>query len=241
MALTFPLAGFDLETTAADPEMARIVQLGLGRSTGPGDWAVQATLVDPGIPIPEEATKIHHITDAMVAGGRDETWAARRAMTALYGLWSKGGVVVGTNICYDFTVLDRACRRAGGPGFQVTGPVLDTYVLDKAVDRYRRGSRKLDATYRHYTGQEMDGAHDAAADLYAAVKVAQLIVEPTPEIEKRVPGVRMLRSMDMRQLYVFQQQAYVEQQTSLYEYFQRSRIEYTPEPMDWPIRPWREE
>jgi DNA polymerase-3 subunit epsilon len=241
MALTFPLAGFDLESSGTDTETDRIVQVGLGAAEAPGDWSAFTKLVNPGIPIPEAATEVHHITDEMVADGIEEGLAARDTVHALYHYWHRGGIVVVANAVFDFTMLDRACRRGGFPGVEIRGPVLDTYILDKAIDRYRKGSRKLDATFRHYTGRELEGAHDAAADLYAAVTVARLIVEPTEDILRRVPGVRMVRSMDMRDLWRFQQRAYIEQKTSLYAYFDRNRIEYTPEPMDWPIRPWREE
>ena len=225
--LTFPLAGFDLESTSTDAETARIVQICCGVPGG----SVAAGYVNPGIPIPVEASEVHHITDAMVETARPEGEAAELVADLLYHYWRNGTPIVGTNICYDFTLLDRALRRAGKEGFRICGPVIDTYVLDKAVDRYRKGSRKLIDTARHYGVPLGEDAHDARVDTWAAVQIAVVICSQSP----------MVRSMDLRELYTFQQRAYYEQKVSLYNYFQRNGIEFTPEPLDWPIRPWRGE
>ncbi|MGW2964928.1 3'-5' exonuclease [Streptomyces sp. NPDC001220] len=54
----------DTETTGIHAE-ARIVEIGVQRESGD---VVMSTLVDPGEPIPPEATAVHGITNAMVSG-----------------------------------------------------------------------------------------------------------------------------------------------------------------------------
>jgi DNA polymerase III epsilon subunit-like protein len=73
------MAAFDLETTAANPEEARIVAaavvlVGAGAETDSTTW-----LADPGIEIPEEAAEVHGITTerAQAEGDRPPTWCAR--------------------------------------------------------------------------------------------------------------------------------------------------------------------
>ena len=61
------------------------------------------------------------------------------------------------------------------------GPVIDPLVIDKAVDRYRRGKRTLTATAEHY-GVALPNAHDAGADAVAAGRVAQAIARAFPEL-----------------------------------------------------------
>ncbi len=68
-----PLIGLDLETTGIVAKTARIVELGMEIfRPSPDGVTVQEyrTLVNPCEPIPEEATAVHHITDAMVQGCR---------------------------------------------------------------------------------------------------------------------------------------------------------------------------
>jgi DNA polymerase-3 subunit epsilon len=58
---------------------------------------------------------------------------------------------------------------------------VDPLVIDKAVDRYRRGKRTLTAACEHY-GVELTTAHDAGADAVAAGRVAQAIARAFPEV-----------------------------------------------------------
>lgn len=62
----------DVETTGMDPEVDRVVELAVVTLEGEGrNWRVAgawSSLVDPGRPIPPEASAIHHLTDADVAG-----------------------------------------------------------------------------------------------------------------------------------------------------------------------------
>lgn len=59
---------FDLETTGVVAGVDRIVELGAVRFVGGVPEAVFATLVDPQIPIPPDATRVNKITNDMVAG-----------------------------------------------------------------------------------------------------------------------------------------------------------------------------
>lgn len=169
-----PLVGFDLETTGVDPETARIVTAcvlvhdpdhptDIVRSW---DW-----LVNPGVPIPDEAAAVHGVTtERAVADGEDAASAVRSIITALYGFSLP---MVAFNAAYDFTVLDREARRHGIEPL-VPHPVLDPFVIDKQVDRYRRGKRTLGVTCQHY-GVTLDAAHTADADALAAVQLARAI------------------------------------------------------------------
>ena len=65
-----PAIAFDLETTGLDVANDRIVQIGAVAMRGPAilDEPRIDTLVDPGVPIPAAAARIHRITDSDVAG-----------------------------------------------------------------------------------------------------------------------------------------------------------------------------
>ena len=60
-------AVIDFETTGLDPAVDRVLEMGVvtfddGVLTGSHNW-----LIHPGMPVPEEATKVHGITDEMLA------------------------------------------------------------------------------------------------------------------------------------------------------------------------------
>ncbi|MET9951973.1 3'-5' exonuclease [Streptomyces sp. NPDC006339] len=177
------LAGFDLETTGTDPLEARIVTASIvgvhgGRVVRQHDW-----LADPGIRIPAQASAIHGISSERAAAeGRPVREVADEIAATLAAYWEGGVPVVAYNASFDLTLLSAELSRHGLPslserlGGVPIGPVVDPYTIDRAVDRYRRGKRTLEAVCAEY-GVVLDRAHQAAADALAAVRVAVAIAE----------------------------------------------------------------
>jgi DNA polymerase-3 subunit epsilon len=174
---------FDLETTAADPEEARIVTACVGSVGGGLLTEVRQWIVDPGVDIPEGATSVHGITTAYAQEhGDTPAHAVPEIATALRDAWASGHPVAAFNGTYDLTVLDREIRRHElGDGFPVTGPVVDPFVIDREVDKFRRGKRTLTALCEHYRVR-LDGAHDATADAVATARVAWALANRFPQI-----------------------------------------------------------
>lgn len=181
------LVGYDLETDGPDPTDARIVTataigLGGGQDPDPHRWLLQTER-----PIPEGASKIHGIsTDYANQNGAERELAIEEIATHLQTIFVTGTPVVAFNASFDFTILDRECRRVGVPTLtdrlgRVPSPVIDPHVIDKAADKFRRGSRTLGATCEHY-GIELGNAHDATADALGAVRLAQAIAAKYPEV-----------------------------------------------------------
>ena len=124
-ALTY--AVFDTETTGLLPHKDEIVQLGAVRVVNgrivPGE--AMNELVDPGCPIPPASTKVHKVTDAMVAGKPDIGTVARR----FHG-FASGAVIVAHNAPFDMAFLRRHAKRAG---VAWDHPILDTVLLSAVV------------------------------------------------------------------------------------------------------------
>ncbi|MER6913261.1 3'-5' exonuclease [Streptomyces sp. NPDC000594] len=183
-----PLIGFDLETTGTDPREARIVTAAVIEVRAGEPDRARTWLADPGVPIPEEASAIHGITTRRAgAEGRPAPEVADEIAAELCGHWARGVPVVAYNAAFDLSLLSAELRRYGLPslsdrlGGRPTGPVIDPYTIDRAVDRYRRGKRTLEAVCAEY-GVRLDAAHEATADALAAVRVARAVAERHPAV-----------------------------------------------------------
>ncbi|MDO5082624.1 MAG: exonuclease domain-containing protein [Arachnia propionica] len=160
--------GFDTETSGRDPRTAEIVTAAVGEQ----EW-----LLRPTAPIPEEATAIHGITtEEATARGIDHLEGLVAIRDAIVGVWRDGGVLCVFNAPYDCTLLDRELRRHGLAGFEVEGVVIDPFVIDKQVDRYRRGRRQLvDVARHHGVVLSAEEAHGALADARAASQLGRIL------------------------------------------------------------------
>ena len=177
------LIGFDLETTGTDPGEARIVTAAVvevrgGEPVGRREW-----LAAPGVTIPDDAVAVHGITtERAAAEGRPAREVADEIADVLVAHWRAGAPVVAYNAAFDLSLLAAELRRHGLPslgerlGGAETGPVVDPDTIDRAVDRYRKGKRTLEAVCGEY-GVVHERAHDAGADALAAVQVAYAVAE----------------------------------------------------------------
>jgi DNA polymerase III epsilon subunit-like protein len=230
------LAGFDLETTGVDVETDRIVtacvvQVGGGHPTQTANW-----LANPGIDIPEGAAKIHGITTEQArTEGRPAAEVVEQVTAALAQVARDGIPIVTMNGSFDLTLLDREARRHGVQAlFETCEPsVIDVRVLDKVVDKYRRGSRKLIdlcATYK----VALDGAHSADADAIAACRVAWRIATAHPRI-----GGTPLQELHQQQI------TWAREQGESFADYLRQRPDRAHEAdgvrTDWPLIPHQQE
>lgn len=268
--LDAPFAVFDLETTGVNVETDRIVTgcVGLLWPGPPGEpWRQQIeshlAAVDN---IPAEATTVHGITTAFAqANGKPPTEVIFNITHRLTTHLRAGAPLIGTNISYDLTILDRECRRHSVPRIDDLGggcliePVIDVYVLDKWLDPYRSGGRKLTDLIDWY-GVRHEGAHDSTADALAAGRVAYRMAQAArsdhvaltqffrghgrKRPEEIADRFAMLDQMNPATLHANQVRWRAEQQASLREYLNRMRRAGDPPPdcdPHWPVRPFNTE
>ncbi|GGO82493.1 exonuclease domain-containing protein [Wenjunlia tyrosinilytica] len=228
-----PLASFDTETTGVDVERDRIVSAALVVQEAPGvDARTTRWLVDPGVAVPEAATAIHGLTDAfLIEYGRQPGPVAEELALALAEQAADGVPLVVMNAPFDLTLLDRELRRHLGrelSGFLDHRPltVLDPRVLDKHLDRYRRGRRTLTDLCLHY-GVTITDAHDAAADAAASLELVRAI--------GRGYAARIGR-LSPAQLHARQAMWHAAQARGLQEWFARNGSLERCDPA-WPVRP----
>ncbi|MFI7009666.1 3'-5' exonuclease [Streptomyces sp. NPDC050145] len=228
-----PLAAFDTETTGVDVETDRIVSAALVVQDAPGTRPrVTRWLVNPGVPVPPGATEVHGLTDDHLR--RNGRWPApvmEEVGRELAEQAAAGRPLVVMNAPFDLTLLDRELRRHRASSlarYLDASPllVLDPRVLDKHLDRYRKGRRTLTDLCAHYE-VELADAHDAGADALAALDVVRAVGRRfATRLERLSPA----------ELHTLQAVWHAAQARGLQAWFARSG---TPEAVDpaWPLRP----
>jgi DNA polymerase-3 subunit epsilon len=214
---SLPLLAIDCESTGVDPFTARIVELAAAEVHPDGTVANPwRTVVNPGIDIPTEAAEIHGITTERArAEGIDPTDALAQLgdliwqhVTAHQG----HAALVMFNGRYDWPLILTEAERHGAtiPCF---ASILDPYLIDRRVDQYRRGKRKLTLVAEHYKVELGDAAHGALADATAAGQVMWQIVARHPD---------ELVDRSLASLWLWQVKGHEEDRTSFQDWMRRN-------------------
>jgi DNA polymerase-3 subunit epsilon len=180
------LCGFDLETTGVNVESDRIVTACVVQCGGKHPTKSTTWLANPGVEIPEAATKFHGITTEQArTEGQPAGQVVQQVVADLAQAVDAGIPIVAMNAAFDLTMLDREARRHRVfPLIDLVGDelrVIDPKVLDKKIDQYRKGKKTLTDLCRTYQ-VVLDGAHSAEADAVAACRVAWRIAQIEPVI-----------------------------------------------------------
>ena len=237
-----PIGVFDLETTGTDVETDHIVTAFFGVLNGDGSlrfgWDL---MVKPeGWTIPTEASDIHGVTtEHALEHGTHTTEEVLTKLGSLIRLYcyEQRLPLVGHNLSYDLTLFDREALRTfpNRPSRSVARllenvNILDTLVLDKGVDPYRKGKRTLTVTAEHY-GVELtaEEAHGARADAIASGRILQALI-PLPE----VGGQSLIRLQELQREWKREQAA------SLQKYLRTKADPPIPDAIvdpNWPFIP----
>jgi DNA polymerase III epsilon subunit-like protein len=192
------ILAFDTETTGkaffklpvSHPDQPRIIQL--GAILYDLDWNVRAevNLIAKGIPIPEEAAKVHGITTeiAQKCGVPPST-----LLSAFVELSEHATVVVAHNFQFDrFMLAIEAARQMDVIGkFDHLVDISFCTMLAmtdicKIPGPYGNKWPRLQEAHQYALGKPFEGAHDAMADVRACAAIYRWLKtrEQTDEIEK---------------------------------------------------------
>lgn len=181
------IAVIDVETTGLSPENDRIVELAIalfdrGELTRSFAW-----LIDPGIPIPEEASKVHGITDAAIRAANapafDQVVDVIEETLGDY-------LPCAYNAPFDRAFVHASMRRAGfiaAPGcvaLHESHGWIDPLVWVREFQKYEKGKRLADACAR--MGIRLDNAHRAGADAEAAGRVLMAYASRMPSTYEEI-------------------------------------------------------
>lgn len=165
MKLDRPLVVLDLEATGPNAATDRIVQVGLVELRPDGSTAEREWLVNPGRPIPAEATAIHGITDAMVADKPPFSGIAEELRQALKGKDLAGFGMFGFDLPLLFDEF-----AAAGIEWDLTG----VRVVDAGMIFKLKHPRTLKDAFMEYSSHVLLGNwHNALVDARATLYVLQ--------------------------------------------------------------------
>ena len=200
-----PMVGFDTETTGVDVDHDRIVTAAIVRR-GPAGMQVSRWLIDPGVEIPAGATAVHGITTAHArAHGSAPRESLDEIAETLAAAVVRAEPLVAFNASFDLSLLDAELARHGLATVpeRVGHPlraVLDPLVLDRHLDRYRSGKRRLADVCAHY-GVTAHGLHAADADVVATLDVLAAMTQVYPLLSDTDPAELHRRQVDAHRLW----------------------------------------
>lgn len=171
---------FDLETTGISASADRIVEVTAVRLHPDGTREVWTRRVNPGISIPESATKVHGITNKDVAGLPRFASCAGELLEFI-GDADLGGFGVSR---LDIPLIEAEFRRAGLEFSRRGRRILDAQILFHMLE-----PRDLSAAHRKYCGCEMEAAHTSEADVEASIAVLEGILAAHPDLPRDVQGL----------------------------------------------------
>lgn len=187
-----PLIFFDLETTGTNVLKDRIVEISYIKVTPDGDEFPKRFLVNPGMPIPAEATAVHHISDEEV---RDKPTFAQ-LVDEIAGDFEGSDLAGYNSNRFDVPLLIEEFARANRPF-----SLLDRNIIDVQNIFYKKEPRTLVAAYRFYCNGDFDNPHSAENDTRATYEVFKAQIERYDDLENDMEFLakytRMGNSIDL--------------------------------------------
>jgi len=179
LELERPLVVFDLETTGADVNNDKIVELAAVKLSPGGGRDQLVQRFNPGRRIPPDVVAIHGITNADV-----KDCPLFREEAARVHRFFKGADLGGFNADrFDIPLLQNELLRAG------LSLDLTVCIVDACRIYHQREPRDLAAAVRFYTGGEHVHHHAALADVEATLDVLRGQLEQYADLPRSVQGI----------------------------------------------------
>ena len=159
-----PIVFLDIESTGINIATDRIVEIALLKIPPAGQSETRVYRLNPGIPIPAEASAIHGISDDDVRDCPSFREKAGEFMAYLEGC-DLGGF---NSNWFDVPLLVEEFLRID-QNLDMTGRrLIDVYKIFTLMEK-----RDLSTAYQYYCNKELDNAHSALADVEATWEVLQ--------------------------------------------------------------------
>jgi DNA polymerase-3 subunit epsilon len=172
-----PLAFFDLETTGIDVSKDRIVEISILKVNPNQSHDSKTLRFNPEMHIPEEASKIHGITDEDVKDAPIFKHEAKNIAKFIEGCDLAGY----NSNKFDIPLLAEEFLRA-----EVDFSIKNRNFVDVQVIFHKKEQRTLSAAYKFYCDKELEDAHSAAADIFATYEVLLAQLDRYPDLGNEI-------------------------------------------------------
>ena len=175
--LVRPICFFDLETTGINISKDRIVEISVLKIFPNGNKESKTWLVNPKIPIPDEVSNIHGITDDMVVNepSFDSIGVHVKDMIDKCDL---GGF---NSNKFDIPLLAEEFLRN-----EIDFNLENVKCIDVQNIFHKMEKRTLGAAYKFYCQKDLIDAHSSKADTLATFEVLEAQIEKYSELENDV-------------------------------------------------------
>ncbi|MDA0578480.1 MAG: exonuclease domain-containing protein [Verrucomicrobia bacterium] len=168
-----PLAMFDIEATGTNPQTDRIIDLAIILAQPDGKQKTHEFRLNPGIPIPAEATAVHGIYDKDVSDCPHFKDKAREIEAAF-----ANADLAGFNLLrFDIPMLIEEFMRVG-----IEFDITERRVVDVQRIFHKKEPRDLTAALSFYCQEMHLGAHGALPDADATLRVLEAQLERYPDL-----------------------------------------------------------
>ena len=172
-----PVVFFDLETTGVNIATDRIVEISYLKVYPNGNEMSRTMRINPGMPIPKEASDVHGIYDEDVKDCPTFKQVAKEIAADF-----EGADIAGFNSNrFDVPLLAEEFLRA-----DVDLDMTRRKFIDVQVIFHKMEQRTLVAAMKFYCGKELEGAHSADADTRATYEVLKAQLDRYPDLQNDV-------------------------------------------------------
>ncbi len=172
-----PIVFFDLETTGINIVSDRIVEISYLKVMPNGRETTKTILINPTIPIPEEASLVHGIRDEDVKNCPTFKEVAKEIVNDIEGCDLAGY----NSNRFDIPLLAEELLRA-----DIDIDLKKRKFVDVQVIFHKMEQRTLSAAYQFYCDKNLENAHSAEADTKATYEVLQSQLDRYPELENDI-------------------------------------------------------
>ena len=177
LQLNKPIVFFDLETTGIKVAVDRIVEISILKIFPNGNKESKTWLVNPTIPIPEETTLIHGITNEKVVN--EPTFS--ELSKEIHQLIENCDLAGFNSNKFDIPLLAEEFLRAG-----IEFNMKNRKAVDIQNIFHKLEQRTLIAAYKFYCDKDLTNAHSAKADTNATYEILLAQLDKYSELENNI-------------------------------------------------------
>lgn len=185
--LTKPIVFFDLETTGTNITSDRIVEISYIKVFPDGREESKTMRINPERHIPEEATRVHHISDADVA----DQPTFKEVSHQLAQVFTGSDIAGYNSNRFDVPLLVEEFLRVG-----INIDLSKCRFVDVQTIFHKMEQRTLSAAYQFYCGKDLDGAHSADADTRATYEVLKAQLDRYSNLKNEIAALAEFSSQN---------------------------------------------